>query len=427
MRFGLESRVISTLSSIRFWILLVLVIGIGVFLRSQHMTDIQSRSPDERIYTYRASRIVNEGLDAYPELFKAFDGDPQQWIYPSPIRFGHELLFAGMMKLTGVQDTRAGAATSWLFSLFSGLLLARLGLRFFNPWVALLSVAFLTFSVGDLGMARRAWQDTTFGFLSLLLIYLTCEITREPRRKLWHVAFAAVAACCLLTKETAVVSCGLCGMWLSGVMIFRERSWKLLGLIVLEGWVAAGASFGVWAVLAGDAGLAYSSMAHSFRNGSGPYGQMYFSGPWHQFLYLLWIVGPLTAAMAVTGLIVAALAPLQPLRELVSIREPQAGVAAALVTAGFVAFASFGPNLHYLRIMSPVNGTYCLLAGLGLWALLCRARRMLSGSQYRVVVAMAVISLAAAAARDYRVFTQVVVGSGMEELGVSGIRFVMGR
>jgi hypothetical protein len=224
-----------------------------------------------------------------------------------------------------------------------------------------------------------------------------------------------------------VLLCGLCGIWLSAIMIFRERSWRLLGVIAVDGLAAATICFGIWAALAGGAGLAYSSMIHSFMSGSGPYGAMYFSGPWHQFLYLLWIVGPFMAAMAAIGLFAALNARAGRLREHFAIREPMAGPFIAWVTAGFVAFASLGPNLQYLRIVSPVNAAYCLLAGLGFWSMLRAAGSILPAAPHRIVIALAVVALFAAGARDYLVFKDVVVRSGLEELSVSGIRFLMRR
>jgi hypothetical protein len=99
---------------------------------------------------------------------------------------------------------------------------------------------------------------------------------------------------------------------------------------------------------------------------------------------------------------------------------------AALIALGFVAFASFVPNFQYLRIISPADGTYCLLAGLGLWYLLSLARGGLSVSDYRALVVLVTVGIVIAVARDYRAF-RAVVGSGTEDLAVRSIRAVMQR
>ena len=127
---------------------LVAILLASILLRSQHMTDVTTRSPDERTYTANAARLADEGIGVYRELFANYDASPNQWIYPSPTRFGNVLLFAGVMRATGVRDGRAGAATSWLFSVLSVALVAWMGLRFFHPCVALFAASLMACSFG---------------------------------------------------------------------------------------------------------------------------------------------------------------------------------------------------------------------------------------------------------------------------------------
>src|SRR6185295_11838960 len=109
------------------------------------------------------------------------------------------------------------------------------------------------------------------------------------------------------------------------------------------------------------------------------------------------------------------------------IGDSKAAGLVAFVTLGFVSFASFYPNLQYLRIISPASGAYCLLAGLGLWFLVSLVRASTAGSiQYGAAVAVGTAILVAGI-YDYQSFTKVVVRSGMEELSVYGIRTVMNR
>jgi ABC-type Na+ efflux pump permease subunit len=143
---------------------------------------------------------------------------------------------------------------------------------------------------------------------------------------------------------------------------------------------------------------------------------------------MLWIVGPATAALALAGTVVAVfpgrlLHRVEGVGQLVDSRA--AGVA-ALITLGFVAFASFVPNFQYLRIIGPADGPYCLLAGLGLWYLLSLARGTLPESDYRALVVLVAVGIAIAAARDYHTFRSL-VDSGMEDFAVRFIRDVMQR
>jgi 4-amino-4-deoxy-L-arabinose transferase-like glycosyltransferase len=406
---------------------LTAILGVGIWLRCQHMTDVLSRSPDERTYTAYAARLADEGFGVYRELLSTYDGNPSGWIYPSPTRFGHVLLFAAMMKVTGNRDGRAGAAVSWIFSILSLLLVAWIGIRFFNPAAGLLAAAFLAFSFGELGMARRAWQDSTFGFCGLLLVYLTCEITAAPRRKIWYAVFFGVGTFALLTKETAFLCFGLCGLWLAVILLFQEKSWKLFAGLLLGGLGSLLLAFAVWAALAGMANLALASVDHSTRSAAGEWAKLYCSGPWYQFFYLLWIVGPLTAAMAAVGAVVAMFGRAPHFRRFSGLRDVRAAGMIVLMACGFIGLAAFVPNLQYLRIISPADGTYCLLAAIGLCYLAALARHALPGLPRHAITGLAVVAVVLAGLRDYDAFTRVVVASGMEELSVSGIRSVMGR
>ncbi len=407
------------------------LIAIGVVLRVVNLDGVRSRSPDERVYTHYAREIVDHGLGAIPTLIAEFERDPGNWVYPPPTRIGYVWLVAAAMNLGGVRDESAGAAVACLLSCLSLALVAWFGWRFFNPWIALFATAFLAFSVGELGMAQRAWLDAPLGFLGLLLAYLTCEIARSPRRVLLYAAWFAVGAYSLLTKESGVLSYGLCAVWVLGVLVLRERSWKAVALLILGGLASLAGTLLVWGMLAHGIAPPLSALKHvlSARSVAGSYPEQYCSGPWFQFFYLLWIVGPATAALALLGAVAAAVPHPRfgPLEAAEQPGDPSAARAVALVAAGFCAFAAFVPNFQYLRIISPADGCYCLLAGLGLWSLLSLARRVLPAADYRALLVLAIAGTAIAAARDYGTFRSAVVGSGMQDLAVRMIREAMQR
>jgi len=397
-------------SGIAIEVAILIVIAIGIFLRCQHMTDVTSRSPDERTYSHYAATLADEGIQGYRGLFAAYNADPNQWVYPSPSRFGFVFLSSLVMDTTGVRSSRAGAAVSWSFSILSLFLLAWMGKRFFNPWATLFAVAFLSFSFSELGMARRAWQDSTFGFLGLLLVYLASEIVRAPQRRLSYVAFFAAGSFSMLIKETAFLSYGCCAIYLVGTFALRERSLKRVAAVVAGGLVSVAVSLAVWTIIAGAPSVAISSVIHLIRAaGSNPYAAQAYSGPWHQFFLLLWIAGPLTALVALAGVVAVGVVEARP-----------AGVLAATMTAVFMLLGSFGPQLQNLRVISPSNGTYCLLAGLGLWWLMASAAALVH--DYRVVLIVTLLCITIEGVRDYRAFTNIVVRSGMQDLAVTAIR-----
>ena len=104
----------------------------------------------------------------------------------------------------------------------------------------------------DLAIARRSWQDGVFAFAGLLLIYCCCELTANPRRKIWYIPFWIIGSWCLLIKESGIVIYGLCVIWLFAMTVFKERSliksvllvvFTLLGIstsVLILGYVAGG-------------------------------------------------------------------------------------------------------------------------------------------------------------------------------------------
>jgi 4-amino-4-deoxy-L-arabinose transferase-like glycosyltransferase len=420
---GSQSRSTPTIA----WLALAAAIVCGIALRLAHHDDVTTRSPDERIYTYRAQRIVAEGMGVMRPLFKDYVGNSANWIQSPVTRIGNVWALAAVMKITGARDFSAGTSVSLVCSILSLLLVAWIGVRFFNPWAAAGAVAFQAFSVGALGIARRAWQDSFFGFLSLLILYLTFEITRSPRRFFLYPLFLLVGTYAMLTKETSVISYGVCGLWLFGLLVWKERGWKGACLLALGGLASVAIAAGVWTILAGSASVALSV----FRDVkvTSDWGRLNSGGPWWQLAYLLWIVGPLTASMALAGIVATMCSAGARARFGIEKEIGDVGDArlAALIVVSFVLFASLVGDLQYLRILSPADSAYCLLAGLGLWSLLGMARHFLAENDFKALVLLAVLAVGIEAVRDYRIYTSVVVRSGMEDLTAIWIRGILGR
>ncbi len=406
---------------LRHWLALSALILLGIALRSAHMTDIITRTPDEAVYTGYASVLTDAGPAGFPQQFQIYNRDSHYWVYPSPVRFGYVLLTSAVMRLTSSRNARSGAAVSWFFSVLSLLLLAWLGMRFFNPWVALLSVAFFSFSFSELAMARRAWQDATLGFLGLLLVCLTCAITAAPNRRSLHIAFFAAGTYSLLIKETGVISFGVCILWLAGVALFQERSWQLVTSLIVGGLASLAVTLGLLAALAGGLEAVISAQIHILQGtATNAYCENY-AGPWHQFFYLLWLVGPLTAIAALLGTAAAITG-----RAGLDLRDSRAARMAAVMALTFILIASLGPRLQYLRLTSPAEGAYCLLAGLGIWSFFCTVRS-LSPATERLLVPVLAAAILIEGIVDYRSFTEVIVKPDLQDLSVKYIRDAMRR
>jgi hypothetical protein len=408
-----------------FRLLALSVICLGVLLRTTHATDVYTRAPDENLYTHFAQTIADHGLAGYKRLFSYYAATPSQWIYPSPTRIGHVLLFAGVMKLTGSTSDQAGAGVSWVLSILSVAGLLWIGKRYFNRWVGLGAALFLATYVVELEFARRAWGEATASFFSLVLFGMTCEVARRPRQWGWYAGFFAAGTACLLVKETSVFAYALCGLWLVGWTLFQARDRISAAVLVLGGIASLLCSFAILRALAGGTHLVMVGLFQVFSNGLGSndWGAQNASGPWYQFIHLLWLLAPLTLVMAALGGLALA-APV------ISRHEPALGLEsgwrsraslALLLAVGFIAASSFGPNLQYMRIMGPANPSYCLLAALGVWHLVVLAIELLPRPAYAAVLALVPALFVASSVRAHSLYTDVVIGSGMQDLAVRWI------
>jgi tetratricopeptide (TPR) repeat protein len=391
---------------------------LALWLRTLHLTDTPSRSPDENLYTNVAQQIAQGGLGAYRGIFARYANDPSQWIYPSPTRLVHVLLFAGVMKVTGATSPQAGAAVSWFLGIASVLVLARLGRRFISGFVGVLAALLLATYVVELEFARRAWGESTAAFLTLLLVYATLALDQAPQSNRWRAAFFAAGTACVFSKETAIFAYGMCGLWLVARQLFVAKDRRLALWFCLGGLASVGVAFGVLVLLSGNVRYALAGWTHVFGNGLGSneWGALYASGPWYQFLALLWVMAPITASLAAVGVAVV-WRPWRGFDEL----EPSARACASLatlLTSSLVIACAFGPNLQYLRIMAPANPTYCLLAALGARALYLASEGLLQGKVQALLLPAYPVLLVAIGIRDYGLYRDVVVASGMHDLAV---------
>jgi tetratricopeptide (TPR) repeat protein len=403
-----------------FGVAVFAVVSLALVLRTAHLTDIGSRSPDERVYAQYAQRVALDGLGAYREMFSDYAAEPSRWLYPSPSRLVHVLAFAAVMKVTGSSTPQAGAAVSWAFGIASVLLLAAFGRRFFGRATGLWAALFLATYVVELEFARRAWGESTATFLSLALMYAACALESQPARWRWRLAFFAAGTACLLLKETSAFAYVLCGLWLIGCRLAKSRDAAGAALLAAAGLASVLVAFGVLALLSGSVGHALACVLHELGSGLGSkeWGAQNASGPWYRFGQLLWLMAPLTASMALLG----AVAVVKPRATRVfegfepSARTPAS--LALLLVLGFVGASAFGPNLQYLRIMAPANPSYCLLAALGVRLLLTQSEDWVRGRVYPLLTILLPVAIAVMSVRDYTLYRDVVIASGMQDLTV---------
>ncbi|HEY4086517.1 MAG TPA: hypothetical protein VGM43_11300, partial [Bryobacteraceae bacterium] len=140
--------------------LLVILVCIAAGLRLANLHNVNSRTPDERVYTYQAKTVVDQGPAAgMRSLIAEYRTDPDAKLYPPPTRAGMIRMMAALMRWTGRYGEDVGALISCAASIGSVVVLALLAVRFFPPWAAIAAMLFYAVLPADLAIARRTWTD----------------------------------------------------------------------------------------------------------------------------------------------------------------------------------------------------------------------------------------------------------------------------
>ena len=135
--------------------MILALIATGIALRIVHFP-VAVYTPDEDAYAnFYAVPMFDNGLGELPKLVRDYNSRPDMLQFPSPTRVGHLWAIVGLMNLTGHATIQTAAWVSAVASMLVLLLIAGIGVKFFDPWTAAIALLFAAFSPVDLAMARR--------------------------------------------------------------------------------------------------------------------------------------------------------------------------------------------------------------------------------------------------------------------------------
>ena len=388
--------------------LLIILACIAAGLRLANLRNVSSRTPDERVYTYQAKTVVDQGPAAgMRSLIAEYKADPDAKLYPPPTRAGMIRMTAAVMRWTGRYGEDTGALISCAASIGSVAVLALLAVRFFPPWAAIAAMLFYAVLPADLAIARRTWTDALVEFAGLLLVWFACEATRKPERRIWLVLTAIIAALSLTVKESMPAPWGFCGIWILWILA-RKRLWANAAIFLAANAAALGLT--LW-WLAGQVGSLhdYVSIVTGIpaANAANEYALEYASGPPYLLLYAYWIIAPLTSLLAVVG------------AAAVFLRKREAPL--IFITAfslAYIALAMSMPHWINLRYLGNTFGPVCLLAGLGAWWLIEAGCEWMDTTDRRPFAAVAIAILLGGAAADYIRFRHYFVRDEVVDLSI---------
>ncbi len=149
----------------------LLVLLLGVVLRVFLNNVARYSKADEGHYVAATQLLVEGGLRAYPQLVTHYLTHPDEWLYPTPLRYGYLALTSLTCAVRAPCDARALA---WLSTVAGGVSIIwtyLLGLRLLGRRPALLAAALAVTSPLQLALGRRALQDEVYCAAFLAALY----------------------------------------------------------------------------------------------------------------------------------------------------------------------------------------------------------------------------------------------------------------
>ena len=402
------------------WLGLFVVVTMTAITLRLSNREVASRSPDEEVYMYHATRVAGSGIEGGRSLVQEYNRDTRMWIYPTPIRLGYIYLVAAVMKLSGSSAERAAVSISSVFSIGGFFVAALFGLRFFERWAVLTGLALLSVSPIELAIARRAWQDSVWGCVGLLLFYFCLEASISKRPKIWRICFWAVGAYYLTIKGSALVVYGLCTFWLVGSAWLKEGSLRKCFYLVIVSALVGAASFAALAWCSGGSFSVMETIQHSMlARRWNQYGHQFQSGPWYWFFLGFVTLSPITLLLCVAGIAMmilpkgAGVVGPNP-----GMRQRHAAWAIIYLIFTLLIAATVPADLKNLRFVTVLVGPCCLLSGLAVVYLLAFARMKLPVWGYHFAAYAVALGLALTCLTDYRRFERIFVRNGLNDLAI---------
>jgi 4-amino-4-deoxy-L-arabinose transferase-like glycosyltransferase len=307
------------------------------------------------------------------------------------------------MLILSDDSPRAAAVLSAASSVAILVVVWLLGATFFHPWVAAMALLFAIVSPMDLAMARRAWGDEPFAFLTLAVTWTFLLHARAPRRSGWAIACLALAGYSILTKESGMLVLALATIGLT-VVAWRASGPRAALVMLGAGALTLGIACGALALAVGGwAPLTAALHRLSDTTTVNAYMREYQSGGPEYYVRGLGLLQPVPVALGLLAAVLIALRVLPRPRTHGKSAVENAGTTLAWLAIAFVAVALVYPQKN-LRFLSPVYAPLDLLAAALVWAAVGWVRLRTPFSIYRgACVALALILFVSALA-DHRRF-----------------------
>ncbi len=365
-------------------LLILFILTLGVTLRIHNLSTVTRHSPDEVIYTAQAKTVAKHGLIGIKVLAKQYNQNKKLWFFPPPTRAGYIFLLSSAMKISNHFDISVGATISTIFSILSLLILILIGLRFFNYWTTVYALLFLSTSPIAMGLARRTWQDAIVGCLGALLVYFSCEIISNPRKKIWIIPFIILGGLAILIKSSLVVFFGLCIAWILWHFIVSKKLYKHAIFFACLSGISVALFAAVLIYLMGGLSNLITVWSHMKNAMSlNPYAIQYQTGPWYLMFLNLFYLGPSYFYLLMIGLAVILFSKnmhklhLQTKELFLASTQSNIFLGLAAITLIFTLIAGLVPHCLNIRYISVIYVPYYLIMGVLFYLILSALVKLL--------------------------------------------------
>jgi len=402
-------------------VLFLLVFSAGTMLYLYNLENIKGRSPDEKVYTFQANKVLDEGHQGIKTLVDSYNNNQKLWIYPPPTRVGYLWMLAFLMKIEGYTGAETGAHLSCFFNILSLLIIIVMGLRFFNKWIALYALTFISVSPLALALGRRAWQDAVIGGLGFLMVYFCCEITRSPRKLIWDILLVLTGSCIILIKESGAVIYAMCIAWILWVLLFRERLFLRTMAFAGLNFIGIGLSLFYLSWTAGGVSALVEVLKHvKEAMPTNTYAVIYQTCPWYKFPEAFWITSPANVLLWLVGTGSAFFMPTQQENKTVILKI-------IIFSIVFFTITAITPYCQNPRYASVIYGPFYLISGFGIWQIFSYLRKRFGKIPFYIVTSLLVISVVIGAVNDYLRFQKLFIRTGVRDTSVKLLKEAVSR
>ena len=294
----MEKKLHFKFSYIKYGLVFLLMIIAYLILVSSGMKNIKFAAPvDEGYYLKYATHIAENGISGFPDLFKDYIQNKQNWLFPNPLRIGFITLSSIWLKLFGCSFLNLA-----YLSLFSFLIFLIISFyfveKYFGGKTAFLFITLSAFSPLNMAMARRALMDSTANLFMACAIWFFLESLRE--KKGYKTAlFVIIFAIAILIKESSVL---LCPFFILYLLVRRGIFKKPLRLIdflstTLFPFILVGV---IYLLAAGGTSSVITTLKIIINSPHlNDYAILYGSGPWFRYLIDFILLSPWTCILAI--------------------------------------------------------------------------------------------------------------------------------